>query len=305
MDEVETLETRSLCFGEGVKEPKDESDPFKYMDQPNVLSGREGEYNLVEWLRTHSSAVSLSRSKDDLKADKKADRKERKKILGKPKQVKTSAPKVTDADLSAQYARWVADPTPENQTTLFDVLTRFIAKKVRSIAHGDTVRKRGLDEDHGQDFVIAMIEKLIVWQQRGKVIEKPAHYVARAFRLGTWKRNKAIAEYDRRHPSVFVRGVDADADDDAGVDLLDQSSHEVWSRGHPSNADVADESEEEFLQRCMAKRETLEEDLRDISDLWVAGCTAQKIADALKLSRQQVERRKTKIKKATQNRKVA
>jgi DNA-directed RNA polymerase specialized sigma subunit len=150
-----------------------------------------------------------------------------------------------------------------------------------------------------------MMKTLVSQQAAGKVIQNIAHYITRSWTNAKKKEYGVIAEFDELHPSEQARGTDSDGEDTT-VSLLDKASSQSWSRGHHSNAGVVvEETEAEFLVRCMAKRETLPEDLRDISDLWVAGHTAQKIADALGLSRQQVERRKTKIKKAVNKRKAA
>jgi len=275
----ESLETRSLCFGVYEAEPIDDSPNFKRIEQPFTLAGEP----LQEWLRANKSVVSFSRMKKEELAEKKADRKERRKIQGKPKTVKAAAPKVSDAILAAHYADWLAAPTPENQSQLFATLSLFVSKKVRTIAPSDTVRQRGLDEDFGQDFVISVMQKLIAKRDAEKVIDKIAHYVTRAFTLSTWRQNTKIGNADQRTLQADI-ATDEGEDGDT-FSLFDVAALDAWQRPQ------AEESPEAYKARCEAKLASLPTDLQDVVGMWIAQQSQTQIAQKLGISQPAVHKR--------------
>src|ERR1700733_11047795 len=113
--EETVLDNKSLCFGTATREPKDESDSFKYVNQPNVLAGAK----LQKYLAGKKSLVTYSNDKDHEREHGKIERKSKRKQKAEAAKAKV-APVVPDAEMLAHYSHWYENPSDDSKATFWE-----------------------------------------------------------------------------------------------------------------------------------------------------------------------------------------
>jgi excisionase family DNA binding protein len=107
-----------------------------------------------------------------------------------------------------------------------------------------------------------------------------------------------LIRFAKAHPATVIPGaLDSDGEGTGEVDLIDKHAASEWKIAQ-REPHAPDETEAEYLQRCLALLPTLRPELRDVAGLWLEMLTEQQIAEQLGISPQKVGRLKVKIKAA-------
>jgi hypothetical protein len=300
--EETVLDNRSLCFGTAVREPKDESAPFKYVNQKDVLSGPE----LQHYLAGRQSIASYSRSLGDEEEhereyEEETEEQEEIRLAGdsNAKSTKSYPVTVTDQQLRAAYVisrRW---PTAENKETFWEAVHHFLSRETRLTPKDDDLHKLGLSDDFQMDFMLKLMESLERMHTKKKWMKTPADFIQRA-----WK-NGRISEFKKQaKASRITLQIDTQRENKVGdmedVNLGDIQGHKQWATVAEQHATV-EQTKEEYEAECMRKHAALalkHPDLADVAGMFIfQQMTQAQIGKAKDKSQQAVSKDIKKYKK--------
>jgi hypothetical protein len=216
-----------------------------------------------------------------------------------------STGKVTDEQLTAQYAKWHADPSQENETSFFDTLGAFITEQARMAYYADSYSKWGEAEDIGQTLCLEMMTLLKKKQAAGEIVKDLHRYVRRSWKRSGCDRNRQIQRHNRLFMATEGEGY-TDYNGDTGEwDQLDVHVDQEWERAQKAKSPqfalqtrLENETTEDRLERYTAILPTLDPKHQEVAELWMNGHTENQIAEQLEMSPQKVVRTKVKIRGA-------